>query len=221
MSEIRIHLADSDQFSRAGIAGVLAASEDMMIEYLSNSMSEAVHAAAEMKPDIVILESSVNGTDLFCSVREISEVAPTAKIVVLSARYQRDDISKAYDAGCSSLISKSSISSELPSALRMIAAGYQLFAQPTDGWEATSKIVRRTGQQTAVRGLSDRDRNLVRLVAVGITNSQIARITHISEGSVKLHLARIMEELDVTNRVQLAVIATESGLVSSADLQMA
>ncbi|MBM7769407.1 response regulator transcription factor [Glutamicibacter nicotianae] len=117
------------------------------------------------------------------------------------------------------MLSKSSISTELPSALRMLIAGYQLFTQPEDGWEPTTSIVRRATQQTAVRKLSDR--GFTRLVAAGMTNSQIARISHIFEGSVKLHLARIMEELDVTNRVQLAVIATECGLVSSADLQIA
>ncbi|MGO2031411.1 helix-turn-helix transcriptional regulator [Glutamicibacter sp. BW77] len=71
-----------------------------------------------------------------------------------------------------------------------------------------------------MRNLSERDRSLVRLVAAGLTNVQISRISHISEGSMKLHLARILEQLNVTNRVQLAVIATESGLVSLADLQI-
>ena len=221
MSSMRIHLADSDHFSRAGIAGVLGAANDMEIEHVSDCMSAAVEAASELKPDVVILESSLNGTDLLSSIREIAEKTPTTKIVVLATRYRRDEITRAYDAGSSALLSKSSISSELPSALRMLFAGYQLFAQPEDGWEPTARIVRRSTQQTAVRKLSERDRSLTRLVATGMTNSQIARIAHISEGSVKLHLARIMEELDVTNRVQLAVIATECGLVSSADLQIA
>ncbi|PJJ44763.1 LuxR family two component transcriptional regulator [Glutamicibacter mysorens] len=220
MSHIRIHLADSDHFSRAGIAGVLAEASDMVIEHVSDCMSAAVEAASELKPDVVIMESSLNGTDLLSSIREIAEQTPTTKIVVLATRYRRDEITQAYDAGSSALLSKSSISSELPSALRMLIAGYQLFAQPEDGWEPTTSIVRRATQQTAVRKLSERDRSLTRLVAAGLTNSQIARIAHISEGSVKLHLARIMEELDVTNRVQLAVIATECGLVTSAELQI-
>ncbi|MFC0419230.1 response regulator transcription factor [Glutamicibacter ardleyensis] len=101
-----------------------------------------------------------------------------------------------------------------------LLAGYQLFARPVDGWEATSRIVRRSSKQAIVRNLSERDRSLVRLVAAGLTNVQISRISHISEGSMKLHLARILEQLNVTNRVQLAVIATESGLVSPADLQI-
>nr|WP_121867266.1 response regulator transcription factor [Glutamicibacter nicotianae] len=221
MEQMRIHLADSDHFSRAGIAGVLSEADDMQIEHVSDSMTEAVQAASELKPDIVILESSLNGTDLLSSIREISEKTPTTKIVVLATRYRRDEIFKAYDAGSAALLSKSSISSELPSALRMLTAGYQLFAEPEDGWEPPTRTVRRATQQAAIINLSERDRSLTRLVAAGMTNSQIARIAHISEGSVKLHLARIMEELEVTNRVQLAVIATETGLVSSADLQIA
>ncbi|PCC35226.1 hypothetical protein CIK74_08880 [Glutamicibacter sp. BW77] len=106
-----------------------------------------------------------------------------------------------------------------PPTLHLLA-GYQLFARPVDGWEATSRIVRRSSKQAIVRNLSERDRSLVRLVAAGLTNVQISRISHISEGSMKLHLARILEQLNVTNRVQLAVIATESGLVSLADLQI-
>ena len=68
--------------------------------------------------------------------------------------------------------------------------------------------------------MADRDCGLVRLVAAGLTNAQISRMAHISEGSVKLHLARVMDGLNVSNRVQLAVIAAESGLVTSADLKL-
>lgn len=184
-------------------------------------MSEAIESAAELRPDIVILEASLNGSNLLETIRSISGRAPKTKIVVLATRYNREEISRAYDAGSSGLVSKDFISNELPSALRMVAAGYQLFAKPVDGWEATARIVRRSTNQAIVRNLSERDSSLVRLVAAGLTNVQISRISHISEGSVKLHLARIMEELDVTNRVQLAVVDAESGLVSSADLQIA
>lgn len=220
MPPIRVHLADSDHFSRAGITSVLADAEDIVIESVTDSMAEAVEGTSEMRPDIVIMESSLNGKNIFAAIQEISERAPTTKVVVLANRYNREELLRAQDAGSAGLISKTSISTELPSALRMLFAGYQLFAQPEDGWEATSRIVRRSTNQNAVRNLSERDRSLARLVAAGLTNVQISRISHISEGSVKLHLARIMDELGVTNRVQLAVIATESGLVSSADLQI-
>ncbi|WP_255474760.1 response regulator transcription factor [Glutamicibacter sp. JC586] len=90
-------------------------------------------------------------------------------------------------------------------------------AHPTDGWEPASRIARRTIHQEAFRESGDRDCGLVRLVVAGLTNAQISRMAHISEGSVKLHLTRVMDGLNVPNRVQLAVIAAESGLVTSAD----
>lgn len=221
MPQIRIHLADSDHFSRAGISAVLSGAEDIVIENVTHSMVEAVQSATELRPDIIILESSLEGQNIFNAVRALSEHAPTSKVVILATRFNREEISQAYNAGSAGIISKGSITTELPSALRMLYAGYQLFAKPIDGWEPVTRMVRRSTSLEAVRNLSERDRSLVRLVAAGLTNVQIARISHISEGSVKLHLARIMDELDVTNRVQLAVIATESGLVSSADLQIA
>ncbi|UYQ76873.1 response regulator transcription factor [Glutamicibacter sp. JL.03c] len=221
MSRIRVHLADSDYFSRVGISGVLAEADDFELERVTNCLGEALTAAVEMQPEIVLLEAALDGLDLYGTVNEISRQTPETKVVVMAARYNRNEIAHAYEAGCSGMISKSSISSELPSALRMLVAGYQLFAPPTDGWEPTSKISRRSIYQEAFRRLGERDLGLVRFVAAGLTNGQIARLAHLSEGSVKLHLARVMDELRVKNRVQLAVIAAESGLVTSADLKIA
>ncbi|GAA2953254.1 response regulator transcription factor [Glutamicibacter bergerei] len=119
------------------------------------------------------------------------------------------------------MISKSSISEELPSTLRLIANGYKIFAAPHDGWEIVSLSPHRTQNQSIIEALNDRDRRLIYSVAAGLTNTQISRTLHISEGSVKLHLARLMDELNVSNRVQLAVIATENGLITSADLKTA
>lgn len=221
MSQIRVHLADSDHFSRVGITSILSAAEDITIESVTESMADAVETAAELRPDIIILESSLNGRNIFNAIRAISERVPTAKVVVLATKFSRDEITQAYDAGSTGVMSKGSITAELPSALRMVNAGYQVFARPIDGWDPASAIVRRSINREAMRALNERDRSLVRLVAAGLTNVQIARIAHISEGSVKLYLGRIMDTLNVTNRVQLAVIATESGFVSSADLQIA
>ncbi|MGX1749748.1 response regulator transcription factor [Glutamicibacter protophormiae] len=221
MPEIRVHLADSDHFSRAGIVGALTAERDIAVEHIAGSMAEALENASQNKPDIVLLETSLSGDSLFKSVRQLVAASPNSKIVVLATRYSRDEVTQAYDAGSSGIISKSSINTELPSALRMVAAGYQLFAPPTDGWEYPVRMEKRTENQTIIRSLSGRDRQLVSLVAAGLTNIQISRAIHISEGSVKLYLARIMDELSVTNRVQLAVIAAETGLITSADLQIA
>ncbi|QDY66182.1 response regulator transcription factor [Glutamicibacter halophytocola] len=221
MSRIRVHLADSDYFSRAGISTVLSNTEDFDLENITDSMADAIAGALEQKPDIILIESTLDGQNLYSAIREISEATPRTKVVVMASRYKRSELAQAYDAGSAALISKSSISSELPCALRMLVAGYQLFAAPTDGWEPASRVVRRSIHQEAFRELGDRDRGLVRHVAAGLTNAQISRLAHISEGSVKLHLARVMDELSVSNRVQLAVIAAEAGLVTSADLKIA
>ncbi|MGP9786724.1 response regulator transcription factor [Glutamicibacter sp. 287] len=218
MPPIRVHLADSDHFSRAGISAVLASANDITIERISDSMHEAVQNAVSSTPHIVILEYSLSGTDIHHAIQEITSQAPSSKVVLLANSYGRAELAKAYDSGSSGLISKNSISAELPSALRMVAAGYQLFAQPSEGWEKPLRFAKRSQNQSIVSEMSDRDKQLVRAVASGMTNVQISRSTHISEGSVKLHLARIMDGFGASNRVQLAVIAAETGLITSADL---
>lgn len=221
MREIRVHLADSDHFSRAGIIGAINAEQDIVIEQTAGSMAEALENASQKKPHIVLLETSLSGESLFRSIRKLVSAAPESKVVVLAPRYSRNEVSQAYDAGSSGIISKSSISTELPSALRMVAAGYQLFAPPSDGWDFRLRSEKNFEDQAIIQKLGTRDRRLVTLVAGGLTNSHIARSMHLSEGSVKLHLARIMDVLSVSNRVQLAVIAAETGLVTSADLKTA
>lgn len=221
MPDIRVHLADSDHFSRAGIVGALTDERDIVVEKIAGSMAEALENASQLRPHVVLLETSLSGDGLFKTIRQLMSAAPDSKVVVLATRYSREEVTQAYDAGSSGIISKSSISTELPSALRMVAGGYQLFAPPTEGWEYPVRLERRTHNQKIVRSFSARDRQLISLVAAGLTNVQISRAIHISEGSVKLYLARIMDELSVVNRVQLAVIAAETGLITSADLQIA
>ena len=221
MSKIRVHLADSDHFSRAGISGVLAMADDIVIEKITDSMAGAVTASSEHRPDIVLLEASLNGNDIYRAIQSIVTESPNTRVAVLATKYDRTEALLTYSAGSSALISKSSISEELPSTLRLIATGYKIFAAPHDGWEIVSLSPHRTQNQSIIEALNDRDRRLISSVAAGLTNTQISRTLHISEGSVKLHLARLMDELNVSNRVQLAVIATENGLITSADLKTA
>src|SRR5699024_3525980 len=108
MPEIRVHLADSDHFSRAGIVGALTAERDIAVEHIAGSMAEALENASQNKPDIVLLETSLSGDSLFKSVRQLVTASPNSKIVVLATRYSRDEVTQAYDAGSSGIISKSS-----------------------------------------------------------------------------------------------------------------
>lgn len=103
----------------------------------------------------------------------------------------------------------------------MIAGGYSVFARPSDEEIFPPRARLMADRDSILMTLSQRDRQLVSLVAAGSTNSRIARMMHISEGSVKLYLARIMEKLKISNRVQLAVIAAEVGLITFEDLESA
>lgn len=219
MSPLRVHLADSDHFSRVGISSALAEAQDLVLEKAYSSISEAVEGSLEHRPDIVLVEESLKGENLGEAISHITSNSPDTKVVVLAVNHDANRISRAHAAGSSGYLTKDTINCELPAALRMIAGGYSLFAQPSDEavFPPRSRLV--TNRNTVIESLSDRDRLLVSLVASGNTNSKIARTMHISEGSVKLYLARIMEKLNVSNRVQLAVIAAEAGLITFDDIE--
>lgn len=218
-SPLRVHLADSDHFSRAGISSALADAQDLVLERAYSSISEAVEGSVEYRPDIVLVEESLRGENLGEAISFITSSSPETKVVVLAVKHDTGSMTRAHAAGSSGYLTKDTIQLELPAALRMIAEGYSLFAQPSDDeiFPPRSRLL--TNHHTVLESLDPRDRKLVALVAAGNTNSRVAKSIHISEGSVKLYLARIMEKLQIANRVQLAVIAAEAGLISFADLE--
>lgn len=221
MSPLRVHLADSDLFSRAGIKVALADCEDLFLEKAYSSISETVKGTLECEPDIVLVEESLRGDNLGEAITRITETSPNTKVVILAVTHDTGTISKAHAAGISGYITKDTIHADLPAALRMIAGGYSLFAQPSDEAIFPPRFRLISDRESILDCLSARDRQLISLVASGCTNSRIAKIMHISEGSVKLYLARIMEKWKISNRVQLAVIAAEVGLITFDDLESA
>lgn len=218
-SPLRVHLADSDHFSRAGISSALAEAQDLVLEKSYSSIAEAVEGSITHLPDIVLIEGTLKGENLDDAISSIVSGSPTTKVVMLAVQHDTRSMTKAHAAGSSGYLTKDTIQFELPEALRMIAEGYSLFAQPSDDeiFPPRSRLL--TNRHAVLESLGPRDCQLVALVAAGNTNSRIARSMHISEGSVKLYLARIMEKLQIANRVQLAVIAAEAGIISFADLE--
>lgn len=219
MSPLRVHLANSDNFSRVGISGALAQAEDLILEKAYSSIVEAVEGTLEHQPDIVLVEDTVRGENLGQAISEITTSSPKTKVVILAVTHDTGSISRTHAAGSSGYITKDTIHAELPSALRMIAGGYSVFAQPSDEEIFPPRARLMADRNYIFKSLSQRDRQLISLVAAGNTNSRIARVMHISEGTVKLYLARIMEKLKIANRIQLAVIAAEVGLITFEDLE--
>ena len=213
---IRVHLADGDYFLRIGLESLLASSRHVELEAVSSNGNEAINAALDSKPDLVLMESSITNVCSMEATRRIVANSPTTKVVMLSATHDLETMSRAHSAGACSYLAKNSISADLGAALLMIHSGNMIYSKPADAerfpvhsesdYDLQARFLRQT---------SPRDRRLLNALAQGYTNLQIAALLHVSEGTVKAQLAKIMEPLNVSNRVQLAVLVVRAGLFES------
>lgn len=210
---VRVQLADADYFLRLGLESLLASSPDVELEVVTRTGNEAVDAAIDTKPDLVLMDTSLSNVCSMEATRRITMGAPETKVVMLSTAHDLETMSRARAAGACSYLAKNAISTDLGAALRMIHSGNMIFSKPTDAdhfpphspnrFELKSQLLRQTRY---------RDRRILHALSQGHTNTEIASLLHISEATVKAQLAKIMEPLGVKNRVQLAVLAVQSGL---------
>jgi DNA-binding NarL/FixJ family response regulator len=213
-SRIRIHLADGDYFLRLGLESLLASSPDVELEAVSGTGDEAIEAALEKKPDLVLMETTIRDVSSTEATRRIVAGVPETKVVMLSTTHDIETMAQAHSAGACSYLAKNAVSTDLGAALRMIHSGNMIFSKPTDAkqfplhsaskYDLKSQVLRQTGT---------RDRRMLHALAQGHTNAQIAALLHVSEGTVKAQLAKIMEPLNISNRVQLAVLVVQAGLL--------
>ena len=204
-SKIRVHLADGDYFLRLGLESLLAASPDVALEHVTGTGNDAVRAALEKKPDLVLMETNLGNVCSMEAIRRITIGAPETKV---------ETMTKARAAGACSYLAKSSISTDLSAALRLIHSGNMIFSKPLDADHFPPRSVNKFDLASQLmRQVGSRDRRILQALSDGFTNVQIAAQLHVSEGTVKAQLAKIMEPLGVSNRVQLAVLAVQAGLL--------
>ncbi|PQZ87707.1 hypothetical protein CQ018_17295 [Arthrobacter sp. MYb227] len=214
LPQIRVHLADSDYFLRLGLESLLTATPDVCLEEVTSNGNDAIQLAKQEKPDVVLMESTINNVCSMEATRRIILASPNTKVVMLSSVHDLETMTRAHSAGACSYLSKSSVSTDLGAALRMINAGNMIFSKPADAERFPLNTVSNYELQSQLlRQTSPRDRRLLNSLARGYTNTQIASLLHVSEGTVKAQLAKIMEPLNVKNRVQLAVLVVQAGLL--------
>ncbi|PQZ87705.1 hypothetical protein CQ018_17285 [Arthrobacter sp. MYb227] len=214
VTPIRVHLADADPFLRLGLERMLEASPDILLEQVTENGTDAAEAAVSAKPEIVLMESSITNVGSLEATRRIRAHAPLTKIVIFSAIHDIETMSRSYSAGAHSYLAKSSIATDLAPAIRLIVSGNEIFSKPANASNFSEHPTRKYELQTQfLRQANPRDKRLLIALAQGKTNSQIASILHVSEGTVKAQIAKLMEPLHIQTRVQLAVLVAQAGLL--------
>jgi DNA-binding NarL/FixJ family response regulator len=207
MKPIRIVIADDHPIFRAGLQGLLSAQEDFEVVGEAANGREAVSVVRHAAPDVLLVDLQMPKLDGVGAIREISDIAPATRILVLTTYDSDGDILRAVEAGATGYLLKDTPREELFRAIRATASGDSVLS-PT----VASKLVGRA-RGPVDRSLSAREIEVLTLVARGISNKIIGKDLRISEATVKTHLLHIFAKLGVDDRTAAVTAAMERGML--------
>ncbi|WP_461024635.1 response regulator [Thalassiella azotivora] len=197
---------------------ILSVEDDVEVVGEASDGAQAVDVVQRLRPDVVLMDVQMPGVD---GVRATADVvASTDSRVIVLTTFDRDDyLFDALRAGASGFLLKNTVPEDLVDAIRAVAAGHALLAP-----QVTRRVIARfAGSQGVgyrpdrVAALTEREREVLVLVAQGLSNSEIARTLVLGEATVKTHVSRVLMKLDLRDRVQAVVFAYECGLVAPGD----
>ncbi|MDT7783854.1 MAG: hypothetical protein QOF58_2273 [Pseudonocardiales bacterium] len=201
---IRVLLADDHKLVRAGLAALLDSTDDLSVVGEAENGRRAVELAAELLPDVILMDLSMPVMDGVEATREVIRGRPESIVVVLTSFSDQTRVSDALRAGAVGYLLKDSDPRDLLAAVRSAAEGHA----PLDPRVARA-LLPNTEPASPAEGLSVRETQVLRLVAIGLANKQIGRRLGISERTVKAHLGRVFRQIGVADRTSAALWARE------------
>ncbi len=204
---IRLLVVDDHPIVREGLVSVLSDEPDFEVAGSASSADQAVIQTASSRPDVVLLDLEMPGTDGVSAIPQIHRAHADARILVFTAYASDDRVFGSIRAGAAGYLLKGATSTEIAHAIRVVSAG-ESYIEPRI---ASRLLTEASTPQRFV--LSDRERSVLRLVAAGMPNKQIARQLSISERTVKFHVTSILNKLNADNRAQAVSLAHERGLL--------
>ncbi len=211
---ISVLLADDQHLVRAGFRSLLRRDKGITVVGEASTGDEAVRAARTLRPDVILMDIRMPGMDGIAATREILAFAPETHVIILTTFETDEYVFAALAAGASGFLTKEIGPDGLRQAVRVVAAGDALLSPSVTrrvvGQFAHRPVAAAGGDRLAV--LTEREREVVRLVATGLSNDEIARELVISPLTAKTHITRAIGKLGVRDRVQLVIIAFEDGL---------
>ena len=210
---IRVLIADDQELVRTGFRVILEAEGDISVVAEAQNGLEAVRQSALVKPEVVLMDIRMPELDGLAATEQILRQKEPPTVVVLTTFDQNEYIYRALRAGAAGFLLKDAPSSRLIAAVRAAATGDSLI-EPS----ITQRLVERFAQPEAVvglpaqlEGLTERELDVLRLMARGLSNAEIAAEIVVAESTVKTHVARVLNKLGVRDRVQAVVVAYETG----------
>lgn len=222
MDKIRLLVVDDHPVVRAGLRTLLKPQTDMEVVGEAVDGPSAIEAALRLKPDVIIMDISMEGMSGLDATRELRKRLPNAKVLVLTMHEDEEYLRQTLEAGATGYVLKKAANTELAVAIRAVHRG-ELFVYPSltrallgdmvpDG--AVDPLTQRRGLDR----LSERETQVLRLVAQGYTSRQIAEKLFLSVRTIETYRSRLMEKLNLKSRVALVRYALRSGLLDDDDI---
>jgi len=216
-TQIRVVLADDHPIVRDGLRKLLSLEEDIQVVGEASDGREVLQIVQQTEPDVVILDLRMPNLDGLSALQALQQFSKKAKIIILTASEDKNEFVQAMKLGCSGIVLKQTAPELIVKSIRKVYAGeiwldshttaavMRQFASPSDVMGGTGKTRERSP-------LSQREREIVSLVAQGYKNKEMAEKMFISEQTVKNHLHNIFDKLGVSDRLELALYAIHKGL---------
>lgn len=217
---IRVGIADDHALVRGGMRLVLEVADDIKIVGEAENGREAVDLAARERPDVIVMDIRMPEVDGIEATRRVLSRSPGTRVLVVTTFDLDEYVFEALRAGAGGFLLKDSAPDSLADAIRTVARGDSLLA-PSVTRQLVESFVRRTSPDAGLSGrlseLTEREVEVMCLVARGMTNAEIAAELYLGEGTVKSHVTALLSKLGLRNRAQIVVAAYESGLVEVGD----
>jgi DNA-binding NarL/FixJ family response regulator len=211
----RVLIADDDDLMRAGLVELLTTDPEIEVIGEASTGREAVDRARRLAPDVVLMDVRMPDLDGIGATRELSLAAPGARVPILTTFEQDDYVFGALRAGASGFLLKRARPEELISAVHTVASGDSLLSP-----SVTRRVIDRIAQQPTpefadqakLDALTPREREVLELIARGLSNREIAAALVVGESTIRTHVKRILMKLDLRDRVQAVIFAYETGV---------
>jgi DNA-binding NarL/FixJ family response regulator len=211
---IRVLLADDQELVRAGFRMILETQADIEVVGEAGDGVEAVAATRRVRPDVVLMDIRMPNLDGLQATKQIMATGSRSRVLILTTFDLDEYVYQALAAGASGFLLKNAPPEQLIDAVRVVAAGDALLS-PSITRRVIEQFTRLPppGGTDVLAGLTDREREVLKLVARGMSNAEIAAQLFVSDATVKSHVAHLLAKLQLRDRVQAVVLAYESGLI--------
>ncbi len=214
MPRVRVMIVDDHEVVRSGLKAILEPEEDMQVVGEASSAEDAIRKAPVLGPGVVLMDVRMEGMNGIEACRVIKSAHPQVSVLILTSFGEEEAVMSAIMAGASGYLLKNTGRADLLKAIRAVAAGQNLL-DPSVTRNVMERLARLAAkeEERAVEDVSEREREVLALVAQGLTNREIAEKLVISENTARNHVSRILEKLGLTRRSEAAAFAAQHGLL--------